>query len=111
MVLPQAPCPFQNGIRPLTIGDRFRRWKSSKTCIPIECQATPSIGTMSSSRVLALQRAAKADRPDGIRMEMGGHDPASPIAEAFINYHNHVVNWMVPIVFMCGYMARFYFQR
>lgn len=46
--------------------------------------------------LLPLQRpAARLDHPESWRIFMGGHDPATPFAEALINLHNHNVMWMI----------------
>eukprot|EP00441_Pelagodinium_beii_P027227 CAMPEP_0197663516 /NCGR_PEP_ID=MMETSP1338-20131121/57709_1 /TAXON_ID=43686 ORGANISM="Pelagodinium beii, Strain RCC1491" /NCGR_SAMPLE_ID=MMETSP1338 /ASSEMBLY_ACC=CAM_ASM_000754 /LENGTH=94 /DNA_ID=CAMNT_0043241925 /DNA_START=46 /DNA_END=330 /DNA_ORIENTATION=+ len=44
------------------------------------------------------QQAARADVGWPWRMDWGGHDPASPIAEMHINYHNS--GWGI-MIFVC----------
>uniref|UniRef100_A0A3B0MNW0 Uncharacterized protein n=1 Tax=Theileria annulata TaxID=5874 RepID=A0A3B0MNW0_THEAN len=39
-----------------------------------------------------------ADAPERWRTNMGGFDPATPYAEACINYHNHAVTFMIFVV-------------
>ncbi|AFZ79902.1 hypothetical protein BEWA_027510 [Theileria equi strain WA] len=41
---------------------------------------------------------AFADAPERWRTSMGGFDPATPFAEALINYHNHAVTYMIFVV-------------
>lgn len=49
--------------------------------------------------LLPLSRtAARLDHPESWRLYMGGHDPATPMAEAYINLHNHSVMWMLFVV-------------
>ncbi|KAF5153695.1 hypothetical protein TpMuguga_02g02025 [Theileria parva strain Muguga] len=38
------------------------------------------------------------DAPERWRTNMGGFDPATPYAEACINYHNHAVTFMIFVV-------------
>ncbi|KAL8431124.1 hypothetical protein Efla_004645 [Eimeria flavescens] len=49
------------------------------------------------SSLLPLQQqpAARLDHHESWRIFMGGHDPATPFAEALINLHNHNVMWMI----------------
>ncbi|CDR97141.1 hypothetical protein, conserved [Babesia bigemina] len=41
---------------------------------------------------------ARADAPQRWRTQMGGFDPATPYAEALINYHNHAATFMIFVV-------------
>ncbi|EDO08015.1 putative integral membrane protein [Babesia bovis T2Bo] len=41
---------------------------------------------------------ARADAPQRWRTSVGGFDPATPYAEALINYHNHAVSFMIFVV-------------
>jgi len=43
-------------------------------------------------------QVVRSDHPDWWRWNMGGADPATPIAEGMINFHNHAVTWMVFVV-------------
>lgn len=49
---------------------------------------------ISSSR----RRPVSNDHPEAWRWAMGGHDPATPLAEGLINVHNHAVMWMIIVV-------------
>eukprot|EP00922_Rhytidocystis_sp_ex-Travisia-forbesii_P031812 GHVS01047182.1.p1 GENE.GHVS01047182.1~~GHVS01047182.1.p1 ORF type:complete len:120 (-),score=4.66 GHVS01047182.1:307-666(-) len=71
-----------------------------------ETATEPSIYGRMKNPNLSPSAVARADRPDQWRSDMGGHDPATPMAEALINYHNHTVAWMVPVVFMVAHMCR-----
>ncbi|GFE53073.1 cytochrome C family oxidase subunit transmembrane domain [Babesia ovis] len=41
---------------------------------------------------------ARADAPHRWRTSVGGFDPATPYAEALINYHNHAATFMIFVV-------------
>lgn len=44
-------------------------------------------------------KPTSCDAPKLWRFSMGGFDPATPYAEASINYHNHTVTYMIFIMF------------
>ncbi|KAK1444774.1 hypothetical protein BgAZ_106800 [Babesia gibsoni] len=48
----------------------------------------------------------QADAPQRWRTQMGGFDPATPYAEALINYHNHAAMFMFFVVFTVLHAAR-----
>ncbi|SIO73845.1 conserved Plasmodium protein, unknown function [Babesia microti strain RI] len=55
------------------------------------------------SKILPISHA---DAPERWRTAMGGADPATPFAEALINYHNHAVMYMIFVVFTVFHAVR-----
>ncbi|KAF8819193.1 hypothetical protein IE077_000162 [Cardiosporidium cionae] len=51
-------------------------------------------------------QAARCDKPEAWRFSQGGQNPATPIAESIINYHQHAVSWMVVVVCTVMYMLK-----
>ncbi|KAK1933029.1 hypothetical protein X943_001898 [Babesia divergens] len=49
---------------------------------------------------------ALADAPERWRTQIGGFDPATPYAEALINYHNHAAMFMFFVVFTVLHVVR-----
>ncbi|PFH32419.1 hypothetical protein BESB_017370 [Besnoitia besnoiti] len=60
--------------------------------------SAPVLETGSPLRRIRTGAPVRNDHPENWRMFMGGHDPASPMAEGLINVHNHNVMWMIFVV-------------
>jgi len=54
------------------------------------------------------QQVARADVGWAWRMDWGGHDPATPVAEMHINYHN--TGWAI-MIFVCTTTFYLLFKR
>eukprot|EP00922_Rhytidocystis_sp_ex-Travisia-forbesii_P007154 GHVS01010434.1.p1 GENE.GHVS01010434.1~~GHVS01010434.1.p1 ORF type:complete len:126 (+),score=7.14 GHVS01010434.1:79-456(+) len=117
MINQQSYSPYRAAaVQPVAVASMFGNWRTrmsgadTRAADDLSEQTTTRpfafTGRMVNPKLRASPTVARADRPDPWRADMGGHDPATPMAEALINYHNHAVAWMVPIVFMVGHMCR-----
>lgn len=66
-------------------------------------QALPGVVSSLPCCLLILFRA---DAPERWRTQIGGFDPATPYAEALINYHNHAAMFMFFVVFTVLHVVR-----
>ncbi|PHJ16313.1 cytochrome c family oxidase subunit transmembrane domain protein [Cystoisospora suis] len=83
------------------VGSVFSSFFSRRSARPSGSSNNLSNANVSPALTLARRRngtPARNDHPENWRIFMGGHDPATPMAEGLINMHNHHVMWMIFVV-------------